>query len=72
MHLTAVFEKVSEGYIGFVEELPGANTQGATLEEARANLVEAVDLVLEANRILAEETIHGKDVIREKLLLSAA
>ena len=68
MHLTAVFEKVSEGYIGFVEELPGANTQGATLEEARANLAEAVDLVLEANRILAEETIHGKDVIREKLL----
>ena len=72
MHLTAVFEKVSEGYIGFVEELPGANTQGATLEEARANLSEAVNLVLEANRILAEETILGKDVIRERMLLSAA
>ncbi len=72
MHLTAVFEKVSEGYIGFVEELPGAYTQGATLEEARANLSEAVNLVLEANRILAEETILGKDVIRERMLLSAA
>ena len=72
MHLTAVFEKVPEGYIGFVEELPGANTQGASLEEARANLTEAVDLVLEANRILAEETIQGKDVIREKMLLPAA
>ena len=59
MHLTAVFEKVSEGYIGFVEELSGANTQGATLEEARANLSEAVNLVLEANRILAEETVLG-------------
>ena len=48
--LTAVFEKVSEGYIAFVEELPGANAQGDTLEEARSNLREAVQLVLEANR----------------------
>jgi len=48
LQLTAVFEKVPEGYIAFVEELPGANTQGATLEEARANLDEAVRLVLEA------------------------
>ncbi len=72
MHLTAVFQKVAEGYIGFVEELPGANTQGATLEEVRANLAEAVDLVLEANRVLAEESILGKDVIRERLLLPAA
>ena len=72
MHLSAVFQKVAEGYVGFVEELPGANTQGATLEEARANLAEAVDLVLEANRVLAEETILGKDVIRERMLLSAA
>jgi predicted RNase H-like HicB family nuclease len=72
MHLTAVFEKVREGYIGFVEELPGANTQGATLEEVRANLTEAVELILEANRTLAEETIQGKEVIREKMLLPAA
>ena len=50
---TAVFRHVPEGYIAFVEELPGANTQGATLEEARANLHEAVALVLEANRMLA-------------------
>jgi predicted RNase H-like HicB family nuclease len=54
MKFTAVFEKVAEGYIAFVEELPGANTQGATLEEARANLAEAVELVLEANRALAD------------------
>ena len=46
--LTAVYRKVPEGYIGFVEELPGANTQGATIEEARENLKEAVDLVTEA------------------------
>ena len=67
--LTAVFEKVPLGYIGFVEELPGANTQGATLEEARANLAEAVQLVLEANRALAEEALAGRDVIREPLRL---
>ena len=67
MQFTAVFQKVPEGYIGFVEELPGANTQGATLEEARENLAEAVELVLEANRALAEETIRGREVIRETL-----
>ena len=55
LQLTAVFRKVPEGYIGFVEELPGANTQGATLEEARTNLKEAVTLVVEANRTLAQE-----------------
>lgn len=72
MKFTAVFEKVPEGYIGFVEELPGANTQGDTLDEARKNLSEAVELVLEANRALSEETLQGKDIIREPLLLPAA
>lgn len=65
--LTAVFQQVPEGYIGFVEELPGANTQGATLEEARANLQEAVQLTLESNRALAEEALRNKIVIREPL-----
>lgn len=69
---TKVFQKVPEGYIGFVEELPGANTQGETLEEARANLEEAILFVLEANRTLAEEQIQGQDVIRESISLSAA
>jgi predicted RNase H-like HicB family nuclease len=72
LDLTAVFHKVPEGYIAFAEELPGANTQGATLEEARANLAEAVLLVLEANRTLAEEAITGQDVIREPLRVSIA
>lgn len=52
--LTAVFQKVPEGYIGFVEELPGANTQGDTLEKTRSNLEEAVQLILETNRELQE------------------
>ena len=69
---TAVFRRFPEGYAAFVEELPGANTQGATLEEARANLREAVGLVLEANRQLAEEELRGQEVIREPLALGPA
>jgi predicted RNase H-like HicB family nuclease len=65
LEFTAVFEKVPQGYIGYVEELPGANTQGGTLEETRANLEEAVELVLEANRMLAEERLGSRKVIRE-------
>ena len=68
---TAVFRRVPEGYIAFVEELPGANTQGVTLDEARTNLQEAVALVLEANRTLAQEAASGNDVIREPLKVSA-
>ena len=71
LQFTAVFRKVPEGYIGFVEELPGANTQGATLDEARTNLVEAAQLVLEANRALSEEELRDTDVIREPLRLTA-
>ncbi len=70
--LTAVYVKVKEGYIGFVEELPGANTQGSTLDETRENLQEAIELVLEANRSLAEESLVGKEVIRERLSLPVA
>ena len=71
LEFTAVFKKVPEGYVAFVEELPGANTQGKTLEEARANLDEAVMLVLEANRTLVEERLRGADVIRERYELPA-
>ena len=63
--LTAVFQKVPEGYIGFVEDLSGANAQGDSLEEARSNLQEAVQLVLEANRALIKETLRDKTVIRK-------
>ena len=68
MQLTAVFMQVPEGYIAFVEELPGANTQGATLEEARENLREAAAMVLEANRELAERSLQGREVTREPLV----
>jgi len=71
MKLTAVYLKVPEGYIGFVEELPGANTQGNTLEEAKANLEEAIGLVLEANRTMSEESLQGQEAIREPLSVSS-
>jgi predicted RNase H-like HicB family nuclease len=70
MTLTAVYLEVPEGYIGFVEELPGANTQGNTLEEVRENLREAVELILETNRELAEESLQGQRVIRERFALA--
>jgi predicted RNase H-like HicB family nuclease len=72
MQFTAVFKKCPEGYAAFVEELPGANTQGKTLAEARTNLVEAMRLVLEVNRELAEASLSGEDVIREPLALPAS
>jgi len=71
LQFTAVFEKVPEGYIGYVEELPGANTQATTLEEARSSLAEAVELVLDANRVLAEERLGSRKVIREPLHITA-
>ena len=59
MKFSAVFKKVPEGYIGFVEELPGANTQGETLEEAKANLQEAIAMTIEAKRAMASEQDRG-------------
>jgi predicted RNase H-like HicB family nuclease len=67
MKLTAIFEKVGEWWLGYVEELPGANTQGETIEEARENLREAVQLIIEANRELLLKQIEGHEIIREPL-----
>ena len=72
MKLTAVFMKVPEGYVAFIEELPGANTQGETLEQARENLHEAVALVLDANRTLTEQSLEGAAVVREAFVLPTA
>ena len=67
---TAVFEQVGEWWIGYIEELLGANTQGKTLEETRDNLKEAVQLIIEANRELAQREAMGRQVIREELLVA--
>lgn len=67
--LTAVFEEVEEGgYIAYIEEIPGVNTQGETLEEAKENLKDALEMVTKAYRELAEKEMNGKKVIREKLV----
>jgi predicted RNase H-like HicB family nuclease len=71
MELTAVFKKVPECYIGWVEELPGANTQGKMLEEARENLQEAIRLVFEANRELTERDLQGEQVLKESVSVAA-
>ena len=68
---TAVFEKDGNWWMGYVEELPGANTQGATIEEARENLKEAIQMVLEANREIARRERQGRTVIREEISVAA-
>ncbi|MDP2363710.1 MAG: type II toxin-antitoxin system HicB family antitoxin [Ignavibacteria bacterium] len=71
MSFTAIIQKVKEGYIGFVEEIPGANTQGETIEEVRENLKEAIQLVIESNKIFLNEILADKNVIREPINLSS-
>jgi predicted RNase H-like HicB family nuclease len=76
MTLTAIYEEVPEseggGYVAYVEELPGAITQGDTLEEARENLKDAIEQLLEANRELTSKPRPGQKIIREKIKVSAA
>lgn len=67
---TAVYRKVDDWYVGYTEELPGANTQGRTIEEVRENLKEAIELILRANRELAEKEVAGENVIKEEIKVS--
>ena len=72
LKLTAVFEEQKEGgYIGYVEEIAGVNTQGETLDETRDNLAEALVLVLDTHRQLISESLKGKKVIRENIDFTA-
>lgn len=64
---TAIYEKVGAWYIGYAEELPGANAQGETLDEVRESLREAIELILISNRELAEKELTGRTVIREAM-----
>ncbi len=67
---TAVFKQSGEWWIGYVEELPGANSQANTLEEARENLIEAIRLILESNRELSRQHSKGRKVVREILKIA--
>ena len=63
---TAVFLKGRHGYTGFVEELPGVNSQGQTLDEARSNLQRLASVVFHEERALSAELLEGKEVVREE------
>lgn len=68
--ITAVFEEADEGgYIAYIEEIPGVNTQGETLEEAKENLYDALELVLEVNREISQRESLKKKVIKESFSL---
>lgn len=66
---TAVYMKQGKWYVGYVEEIPGVNTQGRTLTETKANLKEALTLVLEANRTLAHRA-HDRHAIEEPISIA--
>lgn len=68
--LTAVYEKHEDWYVAYIAEIPGVNTQGKTIEEARSNLEDAFQIFLEANRELAKRGISGKtDITEERFAL---
>jgi predicted RNase H-like HicB family nuclease len=68
---TAIYEFDGEWWIGYVEEVPGANTQARTLDEARENLKDAVHLLIETNRQEIQRLASGKKIVREELLVPA-
>ena len=67
---TAVFEKRGKWYVGYVEEVPGVNTQGRTLSEVRKNLKEALTLILRTNRELTEKRLSGQKVVKEPIAVN--
>ena len=66
---TAVYLKGEHGYVGFIEELPGVNSSGRTLDEARDTLRKLAEVVFDEERRGAEELIAGKDVVRENFIV---
>ena len=67
---TANFRKSGKWYLGWVEEIPGVNTQGKTLKEAKENLKEALFLVLESNKLITQREFAGKNVIRQSISIA--
>ena len=73
---TAVYEEVPQaeggGYVAYVEELPGAVTQGETLDETRENLRDAIQMILETNREVFGTPIPARKIFREKISITSA
>lgn len=67
---TATYQKHGRRYLGWVEEVPGVNTQGRTLREVKTNLREALRLVLKANREIISREFHSEKLIREPLKIT--
>ena len=66
---TAVYFRNDNGYVGFIEELPGVNSHGRTIDEARATLRKLAEVVFDEERRGAEEMIAGKEVVRESFVV---
>lgn len=69
---TALYERRGKWIIATVAEVPGVNTQGRTMREARANLVEALELILDCNRRLVEETFRSDELLKERVRVAIA
>ena len=69
MKFTAVYKKTKKWYLGWVEEIPGVNTQGRTLKEAKSNLKEALKLILETNKLLSKKLMTKTKIIKEPIIL---
>lgn len=67
---TAIYKKSGKWYLGWIEEIPGVNTQGRALKETKENLKEALSLILETNRLLSRKEISRGKIIREPLMVS--
>jgi predicted RNase H-like HicB family nuclease len=69
---SAIFIESNGGYVGFIEELPGINSYGRSVDEARTLLAELTQVVFDEERRASEELLAGKEVLREQLLLTLA
>lgn len=64
---SAIYQKSGKWYLGWIEEIPGVNTQGKTLKEAKENLKEALLLVLETNKLMNKKEFPKGKFIKEAL-----
>lgn len=67
LEFTAVYKKDGKSYVGWIEEVPGVNTQGNTKKEVKENLKEALGLILNINRSISRKNlgkIFEKEILR--------
>jgi predicted RNase H-like HicB family nuclease len=66
--ITAIYEPADEGgFIAYVEEIPGINSQGETLDEAKENLADAINFYFEEIRLNTSQADQNKKAIKQKL-----